>query len=153
MEVTLRTLAALDDALGLAPDLEIYIQQSLGDLRDEPAPEGCGEALLRRVVGVVEGLVLIAEVPGAGRVGYCVTGPLLDPLAGDQLPMLLALWVDPEWRRRGLARAMVGRVREELGERGLPVLAARAGHNDDALISMGERGGFIRSWEVMVREE
>ena len=154
MDVSLRLHSTLDDALDLAPALEVFIRESLEDLRDDPAPEGCGEGLLKRVIGTPEGVVLSAYLPGdGGRVGYCVTGPLLDPLAGDQSPMVLALWVDPDWRRRGLARALVARIREELGSRGLGVLSARAGHNDDALISMGERWGFVRSWEVMVREE
>jgi hypothetical protein len=34
----------------------------------------------------------------------------------------------------------------------MKALSARAGHNDDALISMGERWGFVRQWEMMVRE-
>jgi len=154
MDVTLRLHPSLDDALDLASDLETYVRDCLEDLRDEPPPQGCGEGLLRRALGSPEGVVLSAHLPdGGGRVGYCVTGPLVDPLAGDQVPMVLALWVEPEWRRRGLARALVSGVRQELRTRGLPVLAARAGHNDDALISMGERWGFVRAWEVMVREE
>lgn len=154
MDVTLRLLTTLDDALELAPDLEGYVQESLQELRDEPVPEGCGERLLRRVLGTDEGLVLTAHLPSeGGRIGFCVTGPLVDPLAGDALPMVVALWVDPDWRHRGLARALVARAREELGARGRSVLAARAGHNDDALISMGERWGFVRAWEVMVHEE
>ena len=63
--------------------------------------------------------------------------------------MILALWVDPDWRHRGLARALVGRVHDELGA---AVIGARAAHNDDALISMGERWGFVRSFEVMFHE-
>ena len=31
-------------------------------------------------------------------------------------------------------------------------LWARAAHNDDALISMGERWGFVRAWELMSAE-
>jgi hypothetical protein len=43
-------------------------------------------------------------------------------------------------------------VQSVLAERGMRVLAARAGHNDDALISMGERWGFVRAWELMLFE-
>ena len=35
---------------------------------------------------------------------------------------------------------------------GLDALAARAPLNDDALISMGERWGFIRQWAYLVYE-
>ena len=43
-------------------------------------------------------------------------------------------------------------ARRLLGQRGLRTLAARAGHNDDALISMGERWGFVRAWELLLYE-
>ncbi len=55
-------------------------------------------------------------------------------------------------RHQGLAAKLVAEVSAVLRERGMMSLAARAGHNDDALISMGERWGFVRTWEMMVRE-
>ena len=112
------------------------------------------DRLLRRALDSPQGLVMTAHLPGNGdRIGFCVTGPLVDPLVGDAMPMVVALYVDPNFRHRGLARKMVLGVRMELAERGHGTLAARAGHNDDALISMGERWGFVRAFEVMVREE
>ena len=50
------------------------------------------------------------------------------------------------------AKALVEGVSGLLRDRGMSTLAARAGHNDDALISMGERWGFVRQWELMVLE-
>jgi GNAT superfamily N-acetyltransferase len=66
--------------------------------------------------------------------------------------MVLLLFVSPDVRHRGLARAMVDAVTRVLAARGHEKLAARAAHNDDALISMGERWGFVRQWEMMLRE-
>jgi len=66
--------------------------------------------------------------------------------------MVLILFVSPSARHGGLAGALVEAATAELAGRGIPLLAARAGHNDDALISMGERWGFVRQWELMVRE-
>ncbi len=153
MDITLRLHADLGSAHDLASQLDTYIRDVMRDLRDEPPPTGAGESLLERSFDSEAGVVLTAHLLGdPNRVGFCVTGPLVDPLVGDSLPMVLALWVDPAWRHRGMARALVGRAREELAGRGFPDIAARAAHNDDALISMGERWGFIRSYEVMVRE-
>jgi hypothetical protein len=52
----------------------------------------------------------------------------------------------------GEQRALVERCRALLASRGHKRLAARALHNDDALISMGERWGFVRAWEWMLYE-
>lgn len=153
MNVTLRRHTNLDDALDLAADLDAYVEEVTLEFRDDSPPPGAGERLLRRVLPAPEGVVISALLPDAGgRVGFCVCGPFSDPLVGDSLPMVLALWVSPDFRRRGLAREMVAEARSQLAARGLGQLAARAGHNDDALISMGERWGFVRAWELMVHE-
>ena len=151
MDVQLRVLSSLDSALDLAEGLDAYAADATADFRDHAPPAGTGLGLLKRVFEAPEGLVLVAEREAA-RIGYLVTGPLIDPLVGDRLPMVLALYVDQSYRHRGLARALVDRAVAELEGRGMHFLAARAGHNDDALISMGERWGFVRHWELMVRE-
>ena len=154
MDVRLRILDSLDDALDLAGDLDRYARDVIAEFRDDPPPTGTGDRLLRRALDSPQGLVMTAHLPGNGdRIGFCVTGPLVDPLVGDALPMVVALYVEPDFRRRGLAREMVLGVRKELAARGHGTVTARAGHNDDALISMGERWGFVRAFEVMVREE
>jgi GNAT superfamily N-acetyltransferase len=153
MDITLHQHETPEDAAWLAPLLDEYARAVTDELRDDPLPAGVGEALLERVFGGPEGVAISAHVPGQeAHIGYVVTGPLEDPLVGDRSPMVLALWVDRDMRHRGLARSLVLRAREVLAERGFTTLAARAGHNDDALISMGERWGFVRSYEVMVYE-
>jgi ribosomal protein S18 acetylase RimI-like enzyme len=82
----------------------------------------------------------------------CLVGPLVDPLRGESLPTVLVLHVDPALRHRGVAHELIEEATRVLAARGLQRLAARVGHNDDALISMGERWGFVRSWGLMVRE-
>lgn len=150
MEIVLKFLTSLDDALDLAPEIDRYARETLAEFRDDPPPAGTGERLLRRVLEAPEGLVATAGLPGNGdRVGWCIVGPFVDPLVGDALPMVVGLWVQPDFRHRGLARQLVAGAREELAKRGHSTLTARAGHNDDALISMGERWGFTRTWEIM----
>lgn len=154
MEVVLKIVSALDEALGLAPEIDVYAADTLAEFRDQPPPAGTGERLLRRVLDSDEGLIATAHLDGSGeRIGWCVVGPFVDPLVGDALPMVVGLWVQPDFRHRGLARMMVARIQQELAGRGRHAVTARAGHNDDALISMGERWGFIRSFEIMICED
>ena len=153
MDARIQEVTTLDDALDLAEEIDRYAAEALAEFRDDPPPPGTAERLLRRAMDSPEGVVLTARLAGNGeRIGWCVTAPLLDPLVGDTLPIVVGLFVHPDFRRRGLARELVRTAREILTRRGRPSLAARAGHNDDALISMGERWGFVRSWEIMVRE-
>ena len=80
------------------------------------------------------------------------SAPFVDPLTGTMNPMLVMLWVDPSIRHRGVARALVGELKRRLARRGMTDLAARVGHTDDALTSMGERWGWVRSWSFLSAE-
>lgn len=142
------------DWADLIADLERYVIQVTAEWTDRAPGEGLGAALLRRVDGNSAGLLLTAHAPGeqgqtGARLGYCVVVPLADPLTSLETPFIAALEVDRNHRHRGLARSMMEAVSAEMKRRGHPELAARVGHNDDALISMGERWGFVRSHEVM----
>ena len=96
--------------------------------------------------------LLLQARDGDETLGLCLIGPLVDPLMGTATPTVLVLHVAPSWRHRGLARALVQAASDTLKERGVAGLSARVGHNDDALISMGERWGFVRHWELLLRE-
>jgi len=138
----------------LVTDLDRYVSQLTAEWTDRTPGEGPGAALLQRAEGSPAGLLLTAhsndgDGPGA-RLGYCVVVPWADPLTDLETPFIAALEVDRNYRHRGLARSMVDAVTAEMKRRGHHELAARVGHNDDALISMGERWGFVRSHEVMV---
>ena len=153
MTLRLRRIDRLESALALAPALEARAAEFHEQFSDEGFPEGAVERFLRRCFDdPATHLIVAEEAASERRAGACLTGPFVDPLLGTRLPMVLVLWVEPGFRHRGLARALVGRASELLLERGMTSLAARAGHNDDALISMGERWGFVRLWELMLRE-
>ncbi|HJM56499.1 MAG: hypothetical protein CMJ98_04845 [Planctomycetes bacterium] len=143
------------DWVDLIAELDHYVTRLTAEWTDRDPGKGLGAALLRRVEGSSAGLLLTAHASGPdgtkrARLGYCVVVPLADPVTGMETPFIAALEVDRDYRHRGLARSMVGAVTAEMQRRGHPELAARVGHNDDALISMGERWGFVRSHEVMV---
>jgi GNAT superfamily N-acetyltransferase len=153
VERRIRRVASLDEALALAPALEAYASQATADFRDDPLPEGTCRRFFERRFEERETALLVAETAhGRADLGVCVTGPFEDPLTGSRVPMVLILFVSPSARHRGLARELVEAATRELASRGIARLAGRAAHNDDALISMGERWGFVRQWEMMVRE-
>ncbi len=153
MDVTLQILEAPDDALALAQVIDGYAREATAEFRDEPPEEGVGVRLVKRHFNAPECVFLVAREKERGeRIGMCVTAPMEDPLVGDRMPLIVVLSVHSDYRHRGLASQMVQAVRAELESRGLASLAARAAHNDDALISMGERWGFVRVYEIMVRE-
>lgn len=151
MNLVLRNVTDRDEALALAGELQKAAADGLSEMRTEPLPEAAVERFLESRWGAPETLLLAAEEKGgARRWGLCLVGPHEDPLTLERTPVILALAVDPNLRHRGVARALVAEARRTLAQRGLRALAARAAHNDDALISMGERWGFIREWEWMV---
>lgn len=153
MKLTLRTLESLEQALELAPALDRHAAEFWTQFSDEAWPAGACERFLRRAFEAPETLVLVAQdAARAEPWGVCVTGPFVDPLRGHTTPMVLVLHVDPSLRHRGVAHELIEEATRVLATRGLRRLSARVGHNDDALISMGERWGFVRAWEWMLRE-
>ncbi len=112
---------------------------------------GAGQHFLDAHFASPYAVLVVAEAED-GVLGLAATAPFIDPLTGATLPMLTMLYVDPSIRQRGVARALVAEVRRRLRDRGRAEVVARAGHNDDALISMGERWGLVRAWELMSSE-
>jgi GNAT superfamily N-acetyltransferase len=153
MNLTVQTLTTAAEVAALEPLAQELVASALAEERDEGAPAGAGRAVLERALASPCGLVLRALGEDGSDAGLLVCGPLLDPLAGDERPMIQLLWAAPAYRRRGLARGLVDQASKTLRARGHRTLAARVGHNDDALISMGERWGFVRSYELLVRDE
>ena len=152
MSPTLRTVTDPAEALAFAGDLDRYAAEFQVQFSDEPYPMGAAARFLEERFEDPATLLLEARDPEQGTLGLCLIGPLVDPLMATATPTVLVLYVVPTWRHRGIARALIKAASGVLGERGVRGLSARVGHNDDALISMGERWGFVRHWEVLLRE-
>jgi len=159
MNLNVRVITDPGEALGLLPLVERTIEDATEEYRDRPLPDGVAHGFLGRTLVGPEGLLLVAETNEAaggshGEGGHTVailgTVADTDPLTGAVTPFLGILHVDPKWRHRGVARGVLGEARKILLERGLKALGARAAHNDDAIIAMGERWGFLRQWEGLV---
>ena len=153
MKVQLRTIGSLEDALTHAPRLDGYAAEFMAQFSDEPYPAGSVERFLLEHFGEPEALLTVAVDESLDRiVGLCLVGPLVDPLLQARTPLVLVLHVEPDYRHRGLASELIDEVRAVLRARGIQRLAGRVGHNDDALISMCERWGFLRHWDLMLHE-
>ncbi len=154
MDVRIQTIEDRVRAIELAPMLDRMLSEGTDAFTSEDAFDGTARAFIDRHFDARETLLVTAhEQAATGKpIGVCLTGPFEDPMFGQPRPLILVLYVDPGYRHRGLARELVEDAAGRLAERGCESLAARAGHNDDALISMGERWGFTRRWELMVRD-
>ncbi len=151
MEIQLRPVFDREEALGLCTQLDVFAAQHLAEFGSEPAADGLCRAFVERHFESPEFLLHLAESSG-GMAGACLIGPMEDPLSAERYAFISILHVERDFRHQGLARALVFDAKRILAERGLSRLAARAGHNDDALISMGERWGFLRHWELLLHE-
>ena len=151
MDIHIRPVSSLEEALSLTALLDRCADESMAEFRDDSLPQGVSRRLLERHFSHSTTLLLVAESV-EGVQGVCLTAPFEDPLTAEIVPMIVVLHVDRELRHRGIAAALVDDTRRILAERGHRSTAARAGHNDDALISMGERWGFLRHWELMLHE-
>lgn len=153
MAVAARVVSERDEALRLAPALDERAAEFMAQFSDAPYAAGAAARFLEQHFDDPATLLVVAEsAPGGPWAGLCLVGPFRDPLLASSLPMILVLHVEPAWRHRGVARLLLERASGELAARGIRGLAARVGHNDDALISMGERWGFVRTFELMERE-
>ena len=87
-------------------------------------------------------------VAGAGLLVLDWPPHPLDP-AGEHRGYMLNVFVDPEYRRRGLAHALVNRCMDEARRRGLRVVAL---HSSDAARSIYEACGFRGTNEMFYVE-
>ncbi len=154
-----RIVTSLEEALSLAPALDACAEEFAAQFSDDPYPQGASQRFLEAHFEHPATVLVKAEVApggaggaGAPWTGLCLTGPWSDPLLGSHVPLILVLHVQSAWRHRGLGRGLLEEAARLLAERGQAGLSARVGHNDDALISMGERWGFVRNFESMQRD-
>lgn len=151
MNLRLRTIATRAEAEGTLALLEQAVREV-----DGGADAAQAGALARRYLerlGPREALLVVAEPREVARpLALAASAPCEDPLTGAVSAVIVLLYTDPSIRQRGVARALTQELRRALAARGVSELWARAAHNDDALISMGERWGFVRAWELMSAE-
>ena len=155
MNLRLRTITTREEARGTLALLEQAVREVNGvgeSAGAKHAPAELAKRYLERL-GPREAVLVVAEPREVARpLALAASAPFEDALTGEVRALLVLLYTDPSIRQRGVARSLTGELRRALAARGVKELWARAAHNDDALISMGERWGFVRSWEMMSAE-
>ena len=152
MNLTIAPVEDADELRTLLPFLERAAEATRATYDEDPCPADTAARFVKRGKDRAETLYLAARDESGRVVAVAVSGAFEDPLTAEPRPMLTMLYVDPSLRHRGVARALVDELGRRLARRGFDSFLARAGHNDDVLISMGERLGLVRSFEVLSSE-
>jgi GNAT superfamily N-acetyltransferase len=125
--------------LGVLADLpaaaDVFRRASLSNAGDRDNLLAHPEYLILAPEGLAEGRTYVADEDGA-VVGFATWAE------ADGTVELEDLFVDPDWRRRGIATALVSRIVEVLRARGVEIIEVTA--NEHALGFYGA-AGFIRS--------
>jgi GNAT superfamily N-acetyltransferase len=122
---------------------------------DGPGPETpmTAELVLRDLVCAAPKAILrLAESEGA-VIGFATAGPIYDAERCAEALMLLDLYVVPEARRRGAARALMASLAAEAGRRGAGCLWWGVDEGDDEATlfyrAIGARSEGLFSGEIL----
>jgi ribosomal protein S18 acetylase RimI-like enzyme len=124
-------LARLDDLATLAPLFDAYRQ-----FYGYPADPVLSREYLAARLGRAESIVLMAEDAAGAPAGFCQMYPTWDSLLAAPLYILYDLYVAPESRRCGAARALLVAAQDlarARGARRMELSTARTNHAAQAL--------------------
>ncbi|MGQ0764543.1 MAG: GNAT family N-acetyltransferase [Gemmatimonadota bacterium] len=152
---TARNRGVLSIRPAVATDVDVVVRMRLALLGEESRSplyrrrpgrlEEPARELTRRQLSLPRSPLLLAELRGAHasavvgmlRLSLGARSPLL---AGGPIATLSMAWVDPQWRRRGVMRSLVGRAVS---------IAAAAGATDVRLRCTAENVEGNAAWEAM----
>ena len=107
---------SLEQALERAASLDLAVTDSLAEIEHEPIAEGATAKFLERAFDEDETVLMVAT-EGGREVGSSLTGAWTEPLSGERMAGVLALYVHPDVRHQGIARALIAATRDALLER------------------------------------
>ncbi|MFD7081666.1 GNAT family N-acetyltransferase [Streptomyces sp. NPDC002181] len=106
-------------------------------------PDAPREYLAQRLQGG-ESLVLLADVPGAGTVGFAQVYRTFSSLALRPMWILSDLYVDPSGRRTGAGRALLREVLRRAREAGVSGVQLETAYDNHVAQALYEAEGFER---------
>ncbi|KMO99780.1 GNAT family N-acetyltransferase [Streptomyces roseus] len=106
-------------------------------------PDAPREYLAQRLRGE-ESLVLLADVPGAGTVGFAQVYRTFSSLALRPMWILSDLYVDPSGRRSGAGRALLREVLRRAREAGVCGVQLETAYDNHVAQALYEAEGFER---------
>ncbi|OKK18481.1 acetyltransferase [Streptomyces sp. CB00455] len=129
--------ADLDAAAALFRGYLDFYEVTVGD-PDRP------RAFLAERIANDESLVLLAEVPGAGTVGFAQVYRTFSSLALRPAWILGDLFVDPAGRRTGAGRALLREVLRRAREAGVAGVQLETAYDNTVAQGLYEAEGFVR---------
>jgi GNAT superfamily N-acetyltransferase len=128
-------IAAADPCYRLRPDADARLRHWLGPVMEDPG-----------------GMLLMAEVDGAIAGFLAATVEQTVPIfTCEQYALVRLLWVEPPYRRHGVATALLDRAAADYAAMGLPQLRIRA-RPDDATLRTLNKARFRQSTVTFVRD-
>ncbi|MET8753081.1 GNAT family N-acetyltransferase [Streptomyces sp. NPDC004667] len=106
-------------------------------------PQGAREFLARRI-GKGESLVLLADVPGAGTVGFAQVYRAFSSLTLGTAWILNDLYVAPPGRCTGAGRALLREVLRRAREEGVAGVQLETAYDNRVAQGLYESEGFVR---------
>ncbi|MFG2875028.1 GNAT family N-acetyltransferase [Streptomyces sp. NPDC048337] len=138
-EVAVRTAGEAD--LDVAAELfRGYLDFYEVDVEDPGGPR----AFLAERIGKDESLVLLAEVPGAGTVGFAQVYRAFSSLTLSTAWILNDLYVAPSGRRTGAGRALLREVLRRAREAGVAGVQLETAYDNHVAQGLYEAEGFVR---------
>ncbi len=147
------TVVSQIESIAEASELKAYLDKAatanLAGIEHTPVEPGATLRFFEEELSHAETGLWVAR-DGDAVLGLCLTGAWVAPISGERMAAVLALYVEPNHRHEGVAKALIGAAQSVLRGRGVSRLGVRVEHNDDARISMGEAGGVWRlgAWRI-----
>ncbi|MCY0927062.1 GNAT family N-acetyltransferase [Streptomyces sp. H27-H1] len=101
-------------------------------------------AFLAERLAAGDSFVLLAEVPGAGTVGFTQVYPMISSLAMRPAWLLNDLYVAPAGRRTGAGRALLREVLRRAREAGVSGVQLETAYDNQVAQGLYEAEGFVR---------
>ncbi|MCY0935553.1 GNAT family N-acetyltransferase [Streptomyces sp. H34-S4] len=101
-------------------------------------------AFLAERLAAGDSFVLLAEVPGAGTVGFTQVYPMISSLAMRPAWLLNDLYVAPVGRRTGAGRALLREVLRRAREAGVSGVQLETAYDNQVAQGLYEAEGFVR---------
>lgn len=137
--VAVRTAGEAD--LDLAAELfRGYLEFYEVDVKDAERPR----AFLAERLAKDESLVLLADVPGAGTVGFAQVYRTFSSLSMRPVWVLGDLYVAPSGRRTGAGRALLHEVLRRAREAGVAGVQLETAYDNTVAQGLYEAEGFVR---------
>jgi GNAT superfamily N-acetyltransferase len=128
-------LASADPCYTLRPDADARLRHWLGPVMEDPR----GTLLIAEVDGAIAGF-LAATVERTVPIFLC-----------EEYALVRLLWVEPPYRRHGVATALLDQAAGDYAKIGLPQIRIRARHGDASDRTL-EKARFRESTVTFVRD-